>query len=193
MGARAEVMTSVLQKILGWQRRTQSEGHHRTSREEPFDTRSYCEYSPGLRDKIRSDLSFHRSEGFPRTRITKRSCAIFFCFFFVFFFFFLFSFFHFFIFSFFHLSFFFDMLQEIRQQSSNPTMNAAVTGLAEAVRMMGQVGDETASRRHQSRETRTMCAKQRLRRVGLHVQRICWCARSCVSGLAESGKTVNDW
>ena len=43
---------------------------------------------------------------------------------------------------------------EIRQQSSSTAMNAAVTGLAEAVRTMGQVGVETAPGGHESREVR---------------------------------------
>ena len=45
---------------------------------------------------------------------------------------------------------------EMRQQSSSTAMNAAVSGLAEAVRTMGTVGVETAPRGHESRKARAV-------------------------------------
>ena len=51
---------------------------------------------------------------------------------------------------------------EIRQQSSSTAMNAAATGLTEAVRTMGSVGVETAPRGHESREARAVHTGQRL-------------------------------
>ena len=51
---------------------------------------------------------------------------------------------------------------EMSQQSSNTAMNAAVTGLAEAVRTMGSVGVETAPRGHERRKARAVRTWQRL-------------------------------
>ena len=51
---------------------------------------------------------------------------------------------------------------EVRQQSSSTAMNAAVSGLAEAVRTMGQSVLETAPRGHESRNARTVRTWQRL-------------------------------
>ena len=51
---------------------------------------------------------------------------------------------------------------EIRQQSSSAAMNAAVTGLTEAVKNNGSVGVETAPRGHESREARAVRHWQRL-------------------------------
>ena len=54
-------------------------------------------------------------------------------------------------------------LIEIRQQSSSTAMNAAVTGLSEAVRTMNvTVGVETAPRGHESWEARAARTWQRL-------------------------------
>ena len=50
---------------------------------------------------------------------------------------------------------------EARQQSSSTAMNAAVSGLAEAV-SDGTVGVETAPRGHGSRKARTVRTWQRL-------------------------------
>ena len=69
-------------------------------------------------------------------------------------------------------------------------MNAAVTGLTDGVRMMEQ--SDTRPRLENKRVGKPVHAWQRLRRLGLHFQRICWYARSCVSGPAESSETVND-
>ena len=51
---------------------------------------------------------------------------------------------------------------EIRQQSLSTAMNAAVTGLTEAVRTIGQVGVEKAPRGHESRKARIVRTWQRL-------------------------------
>ena len=51
---------------------------------------------------------------------------------------------------------------EVRQQSSSTAMNAAVSGLAEAVRTMGQSVSETAPRGHESRKARAVRTWQRL-------------------------------
>ena len=83
-------------------------------------------------------------------------------------------------------------MEEIRQQSASAAMDAAVTGLTDAVTTMGQSVTRPRPWGHESREARAVHAWQRLRRLGLHVQRICWYARSCVSGPAESSETVND-
>ena len=48
---------------------------------------------------------------------------------------------------------------EMRQQSSNTAMNAAVSGLAEAVRTMGQ---SVSDRGHECRKTRAVRTWQRL-------------------------------
>ena len=45
---------------------------------------------------------------------------------------------------------------EIRQQSSNTAMNAAVTGLTEAVRTMGQSVSKPLHRGYESREARAV-------------------------------------
>ena len=51
---------------------------------------------------------------------------------------------------------------EMRQQSSSTAMNAAVSGLAEAVRTMGQSVSKTASGGHESRKASTVRTWQRL-------------------------------
>ena len=50
---------------------------------------------------------------------------------------------------------------EIRQQSSKTVMNAAVTGLAEALRNNATVGVENAPRGHESRKARAVRTWQR--------------------------------
>ena len=56
----------------------------------------------------------------------------------------------------------------------------------------GTVGVETAPREHESRDARAARTWQRLRRMGLHVQRIRGYARSCLSCLAENSETVTN-
>ena len=67
-------------------------------------------------------------------------------------------------------------------------MNAAVSGLAEALRTMGTVGVETAPIGHESRKARAVRTWQRLSRLGFHIQRIRGYARSCLSSLAEKAR-----
>ena len=76
MGARAEVMNSVLQKILGWQRRTQSEGErvqpithdarYGSTREaaanEVHQRRFASRFFAWMARQIRSGLSYHISK-----------------------------------------------------------------------------------------------------------------------------------
>ena len=51
---------------------------------------------------------------------------------------------------------------EMRQQSSSTAMNAAMSGLAEAVRTTGQSVSKPRSRGHESREARAVRTWQRL-------------------------------
>ena len=51
---------------------------------------------------------------------------------------------------------------EMRQQSSSTAMNAAVSGLAEAVRTMGQSVSKPRPRGHESRKARAVRVWQRL-------------------------------
>ena len=51
---------------------------------------------------------------------------------------------------------------EVRQQSSSTAMNAAVSGLAEAVRTMGQFGVEAAPGGRESRKATAVRTWQRL-------------------------------
>ena len=53
-------------------------------------------------------------------------------------------------------------MTEIRQQSSSTAMNAAVTGLTEAVRTMGQSVSKPRPREHESRKARAVRTWQRL-------------------------------
>ena len=73
---------------------------------------------------------------------------------------------------------------EMRQRSSSTAMNTAVTGLTEAVRTMGQSVSKPRPE-DMSRKARAVRTKQRLWRLGLHVQRIRGYSRSCLSCLAE--------
>ena len=54
-------------------------------------------------------------------------------------------------------------IDEVRQQSANALMNAAVMGISEAVRTMGADGIESAPRGHESREARAVRTWHRLR------------------------------
>ena len=83
-------------------------------------------------------------------------------------------------------------MMEIRQQSSSTAMNAAVSGLAEAVRNDGTAGVETAPRRYESRKARAVRTWQRIWRLGFHIQRIRGYARSCLSCLAENSETITN-
>ena len=81
---------------------------------------------------------------------------------------------------------------ETHQQSSSTAMNAAVTGLTEAVRTMGQSASKPAPRGYDSREVRAVRTWPRLWRLGLHIQRIRGYVRSCLSCLAENSETITN-
>ena len=80
---------------------------------------------------------------------------------------------------------------EVRQQSPSTAMNEAVSGLAEAVRTMGQ----SVSKPHpqnMSRKVWPVRTWQRFGRPGLHVQRIRGYTRSCLSCFAENSETTTN-
>ena len=81
---------------------------------------------------------------------------------------------------------------EIRQQSSNTAMNAAVTGLTEAVRTMGQSVSKPRPQDTRDGMPEPYAPGKDFDDWDFYVQRIRGYARSCLSCLAENSETITN-
>ena len=81
---------------------------------------------------------------------------------------------------------------ELRQQSSSTAMNAAVTGLAEAVRTVGQSVSQPRPEDMRVGKPEPYAPGKDFDGWGLHVQLIRGYARSCLSCLAEDSETITN-
>ena len=81
---------------------------------------------------------------------------------------------------------------EVRQQSSSTAMKTAVSGLAEAVRTMGQSVSKPRPEDMRVGKPEPYAPGQRLCRLGFHIQRIRGYARSCLSIFAENSETITN-
>ena len=78
------------------------------------------------------------------------------------------------------------------RQSSSTSMNAAVTGLAEAVRTMGQSVSKQRPEDMRVGKPEPYAPGKDFRRLGFYIQRIRGYAGSCLSCFAEDSETITN-